>query len=94
MNASKTAQESTASSVDNSEVERFSAMAAEWWNPDGKFAVLHKFNPVRLDYIREQVTARRRIDPHQRTPFAGLKFLDIGCGGGLLGGILILIYAS
>ncbi|MEM9471911.1 MAG: bifunctional 2-polyprenyl-6-hydroxyphenol methylase/3-demethylubiquinol 3-O-methyltransferase UbiG [Pseudomonadota bacterium] len=80
----KTAENKPATSVDSAEVERFSAMAAEWWNPEGKFAVLHKFNPVRLDYIREQVTARLRIDPHQRTPFAGLKFLDIGCGGGLL----------
>jgi 2-polyprenyl-6-hydroxyphenyl methylase/3-demethylubiquinone-9 3-methyltransferase len=71
-------------SVDPAEVERFSALAAEWWNPDGKFAVLHKFNPVRLDYIREQVTARLRIDPNQREPFEGLHFLDIGCGGGLL----------
>jgi 2-polyprenyl-6-hydroxyphenyl methylase/3-demethylubiquinone-9 3-methyltransferase len=49
-----------------------------------KFGVLHKFNPVRLDYIREQVTARLRIDPNQREPFKGLRFLDIGCGGGLL----------
>ena len=72
------------SSVDPAEVERFSAMAAEWWNPNGKFGVLHKFNPVRLDYIREQVTARLRIDPNQREPFKGLRFLDIGCGGGLL----------
>jgi 2-polyprenyl-6-hydroxyphenyl methylase/3-demethylubiquinone-9 3-methyltransferase len=84
MTAHETAEMRRAASVDNAEVERFSAMAAEWWNPDGKFAVLHKFNPVRLDYIREQVTARLRIDPHQRTPFAGLEFLDIGCGGGLL----------
>jgi 2-polyprenyl-6-hydroxyphenyl methylase/3-demethylubiquinone-9 3-methyltransferase len=75
---------SLASSVDPSEVARFSALAAEWWNPDGKFGVLHKFNPVRLEYIREQVTARLRIDPHQRQPFKGLRFLDIGCGGGLL----------
>lgn len=72
------------SSIDPAEVERFSALAAEWWNPDGKFGVLHKFNPVRLDYIREQVTARLRIDPNQREPFKGLRFLDIGCGGGLL----------
>ncbi len=72
------------SSVDPAEVERFSALAAEWWNPNGKFGVLHKFNPVRLDYIREQVTARLRIDPNQREPFKGLRFLDIGCGGGLL----------
>ena len=72
------------SSIDPAEVERFSALAAEWWNPDGKFGVLHKFNPVRLDYIREQVTARLRIDPNQREPLKGLRFLDIGCGGGLL----------
>ncbi len=72
------------SSIDPAEVERFSALAAEWWNPDGKFGVLHKFNPVRLDYIREQVTARLRIDPNQREPFKSLRFLDIGCGGGLL----------
>ena len=64
MTAPRTAEKSQAASVDNAEVERFSAMAAEWWNPDGKFAVLHKFNPVRLDYIREQVTARLRIDQY------------------------------
>ena len=72
------------SSIDPAEVARFSALAAEWWNPDGKFGVLHRFNPVRLDYVREQVTARLRIDPNQREPFKGLRILDIGCGGGLL----------
>ncbi len=84
MTANQTTSRSPSASVDPSEVERFSAMAAEWWNPDGKFGVLHKFNPVRLEYIREQVTARKRIDPRQRQPFEGLRFLDIGCGGGLL----------
>ncbi|MDH3741386.1 MAG: bifunctional 2-polyprenyl-6-hydroxyphenol methylase/3-demethylubiquinol 3-O-methyltransferase UbiG, partial [Hyphomicrobiales bacterium] len=73
-----------AASVDPAEVEKFSSMAAEWWNPKGKFAVLHKFNPVRLAYIREHVTAHFARDPHQRRPFDGLKLLDIGCGGGLL----------
>ena len=73
-----------APSLDPAEVEKFSRMAAEWWNPKGKFGVLHVFNPVRLDYIREQVTARLGRDPLQRRPFEGLRILDIGCGGGLL----------
>lgn len=73
-----------AATVDPAEVERFSALAAEWWNPKGKFAVLHRFNPVRIAYIREQVTARLSRDPATRRPFEGLDLLDIGCGGGLL----------
>ena len=71
-------------SLDPAEVEKFSALAADWWNPDGKFAVLHKFNPVRLAYVREQLTARFGRDPFHRRPYEGLSFLDIGCGGGLL----------
>ena len=71
-------------SLDPSEVAKFSAMAAEWWNPKGKFGVLHVFNPVRLQFIKEQVTARLARDPLERKPFHGLRFLDIGCGGGLL----------
>ena len=71
-------------SLDPSEVAKFSAMAAEWWNPKGKFGVLHVFNPVRLQFIKEQVTARLGRDPLEREPFRGLRFLDIGCGGGLL----------
>ena len=74
----------TAASLDPSEVEKFSKIAAEWWNPKGKFGVLHVFNPVRLAYIKEQVCARLARDPLQRRPFEGLRFLDIGCGGGLL----------
>ncbi|MGE3832228.1 MAG: bifunctional 2-polyprenyl-6-hydroxyphenol methylase/3-demethylubiquinol 3-O-methyltransferase UbiG [Parvibaculaceae bacterium] len=73
-----------AASLDEAEVEKFSKIAAEWWNPSGKFGVLHVFNPVRLAYIREQVTARFGLDPFARRPFEGLRFLDIGCGGGLL----------
>ena len=71
-------------SLDPSEVEKFSKLAAEWWNPKGKFGVLHVFNPVRLQYIKEQVCARFGRDPYDRRPFAGLRLLDIGCGGGLL----------
>ena len=73
-----------ASSVDPAEVERFSRIAAEWWDPRGKFAPLHRFNPVRLGFIREQALQRFGRDPKTRRPFTGLRLLDIGCGGGLL----------
>ncbi len=73
-----------ASSIDPAEVERFSRIAAEWWDPKGKFAPLHKFNPVRLSFIREQALARFGRDPGLKQPFEGLRLLDIGCGGGLL----------
>ena len=59
------------------------ALAAEWWDPNGKFAPLHKFNPVRLAFIRDQAAALR-ARPARPRPFAGLRLLDIGCGGGLL----------
>jgi 2-polyprenyl-6-hydroxyphenyl methylase/3-demethylubiquinone-9 3-methyltransferase len=71
-------------SLDAEEVEKFSRLAAEWWDPNGKFAVLHKFNPVRLAYIRDHVTARFARDPMGPRPLKGLRVLDIGCGGGLL----------
>ena len=73
-----------ASSIDPAEVERFSKIAAEWWDPKGKFAPLHKFNPVRLAFIREQALVRFGRDGGLRRPFEGLRLLDIGCGGGLL----------
>ena len=72
------------SSIDPAEVERFSRIAAEWWDPKGKFAPLHKFNPVRLGFIRDQALHRFARDGAQRRPFEGLTLLDIGCGGGLL----------
>src|SRR3954471_4124402 len=72
------------SSIDPAEVERFSRIAAEWWDPRGKFAPLHKFNPVRLGFIRNQALYRFQRDPKDRRPFEGLRLLDIGCGGGLL----------
>ena len=75
---------SGATTIDAAEVERFSKMAAEWWNPTGKFRPLHKFNPVRLGYIRETAIAHFGLDPAAAKPFTGLRLLDIGCGGGLL----------
>jgi len=72
------------SSIDPAEVERFSRIAAEWWDPKGKFAPLHKFNPVRLGFIRDHALFRFQRDPKARRPFEGLRLLDIGCGGGLL----------
>jgi len=72
------------STVDAAEVARFSALAAEWWNPKGKFGVLHKFNPVRLQFIREQALAHFGRNARDAKPFSGLRLLDIGCGGGLL----------
>ena len=74
----------TASSIDPAEVERFSRIAAEWWDPKGKFAPLHRFNPVRLGFIRDQALHRFGRDAKARRPFEGLRLLDIGCGGGLL----------
>ncbi len=79
-----TEQTAQAPSVDEEEVARFSAIAAEWWKPDGKFAVLHAFNPVRLTYIRDHVCAHFGLDPQAERPLSGLRLLDIGCGGGLL----------
>src|SRR5205085_9654623 len=72
------------SSVDPVEVAKFSAIAAEWWDPAGKFAPLHKFNPVRLAFIRAEAAAYFGRDGRSLRPFEGLSLLDIGCGGGLL----------
>jgi len=72
------------STVDETEVERFSALAAEWWNPRGKMAVLHKFNPVRLGFIKETACEHFGRDARRLDALAGLRILDIGCGGGIL----------
>jgi 2-polyprenyl-6-hydroxyphenyl methylase / 3-demethylubiquinone-9 3-methyltransferase len=72
------------STVDPSEVAKFEAMAAEWWDPTGKFKPLHMMNPVRLDYITSQIAAEFSRDLTDNLPFKGLRILDIGCGGGLL----------
>lgn len=70
--------------VDPGEVAKFEAMAAEWWDPRGKFKPLHMLNPCRLDYISTQIAGEFDRDLTQPNPFAGLRLLDIGCGGGLL----------
>jgi 2-polyprenyl-6-hydroxyphenyl methylase / 3-demethylubiquinone-9 3-methyltransferase len=66
------------------EAERFGKLAADWWDPDGSSSVLHKLNPVRLKYIRDQVDQHWQIDECSRTPLEGKTALDVGCGGGLL----------
>src|SRR5262245_39319959 len=73
-----------AASVDDAELAKFARMAAEWWDPNGKFAPLHKFNPVRLQFLRDLAVERFKRDPRALRPFEGLSLLDIGCGGGLL----------
>ena len=70
--------------IDADEVARFSAMADEWWDPTGKFRPLHKFNPIRLGYIRDRLCAHFDRDPRSLTPLDELTLLDVGCGGGLL----------
>ena len=70
--------------IDPTEVARFSALAAEWWNPTGTFRPLHRFNPVRIAYIRDRATAHFGRPADSITPLKGLTLLDIGCGGGLL----------
>ena len=74
----------TTGTIDPAEVAKFEAMAAEWWNPNGKFKPLHMLNPCRLDYITSQIAAEFDRDLRAPRPFAGLRILDIGCGGGLL----------
>jgi 2-polyprenyl-6-hydroxyphenyl methylase/3-demethylubiquinone-9 3-methyltransferase len=72
------------STVEPGEIAKFEAMAAEWWDPKGKFKPLHMLNPTRLDYITRQIAAEFGRDLAAPAPFAGLRLLDIGCGGGLL----------
>ncbi|HBG97606.1 MAG TPA: bifunctional 3-demethylubiquinol 3-O-methyltransferase/2-polyprenyl-6-hydroxyphenol methylase, partial [Rhodobacteraceae bacterium] len=72
------------SSVDAGEIAKFTAMAEEWWDPKGKFKPLHMINPLRLEYIASQIAAEFGRDRAAERPFAGLRLLDIGCGGGLL----------
>ncbi|UWQ32759.1 bifunctional 2-polyprenyl-6-hydroxyphenol methylase/3-demethylubiquinol 3-O-methyltransferase UbiG [Leisingera sp. M527] len=72
------------STVDPAEIAKFEAMAAEWWDPNGKFKPLHMLNPCRLDYITRQIAGEFGRDLTSQCPFKGLRLLDIGCGGGLL----------
>ena len=71
------------SSVNKKEIEKFSKMAAEWWDPSGKFKPLHKFNPIRIGYIKENIISNFKLKTKQK-PLDKINILDIGCGGGLL----------
>jgi 2-polyprenyl-6-hydroxyphenyl methylase/3-demethylubiquinone-9 3-methyltransferase len=70
-------------SINKKEIEKFSKIAEEWWNPDGKFKPLHKFNPVRIKYIKDNIIKDFNIRSSEK-PLKNIKILDIGCGGGLL----------
>jgi len=70
--------------IDEGEVARFAALADDWWNPRGKMAPLHKFNPVRLAFIRDRTCSQFGRDPRALDSLAGLDILDVGCGGGIL----------
>ena len=71
------------SSVNKKEIEKFSKMASEWWDPSGKFKPLHKFNPIRISYIKENIISSFKLKAKQK-PLDKINILDIGCGGGLL----------
>lgn len=71
-------------SIDADEVAKFEAMAADWWDPTGKFKPLHKFNPTRLAFIRDTVIGHFSLDAQAKRPLEGISLLDIGCGGGLV----------
>ena len=70
-------------SINKKEIEKFSNMAAEWWDPEGKFKPLHKFNPIRIKYIKENIVKEFQLE-NKKFPLSGINVLDIGCGGGLL----------
>ena len=69
--------------INKEEIEKFSKIADEWWNPEGKFKPLHKFNPIRISYLKENIIETFKLN-NKRTPLKNVKILDIGCGGGLL----------
>ncbi len=75
---------SSASTIDDDEVARFSRLSGQWWDARGPMAALHRFNPVRLAYIRDRTAAHFSRDPKRLDSLAGLRMLDIGCGGGIL----------
>ena len=70
-------------SVNKKEIDKFSKMANEWWDPEGKFKPLHKFNPTRIKYLKENIVYNFKLK-NKSKPLSGIKILDIGCGGGLL----------
>ncbi len=70
-------------SINKKEIDKFSKIADEWWNPEGKFKPLHKFNPIRIKYIKENVINNFKLK-NKSNPLLGINILDVGCGGGLL----------
>lgn len=77
-------QQKTTGTIDDDAVAHFARLAGRWWDPRGPWATLHRFNPVRLAYIRDQAAAHFSRDPARLDSLAGLRILDIGCGGGVL----------
>src|ERR1700746_2156077 len=77
-------RQSRADTVDDDEVARFSRLSGEWWDAHGPMAALHKFNPVRLAFIRDRAAGHFHRDASRLDSLAGLRILDIGCGGGIL----------
>jgi len=80
--------------VDPAEIARFSALSTEWWDPRGRMRPLHRFNPVRLAYVRDAAARKFSRDPNRLDSLAGLRILDIGCGAGILAEPLARIGAS
>ena len=72
------------STINKKEIEKFSKIAEEWWNPEGKFKPLHKFNPIRISYIKNNIINSLKLKNNENKPLKKVKILDIGCGGGLL----------
>jgi len=72
------------STIDKKEIEKFSRLAKDWWNPNGKFKPLHLFNPTRIEFIKEKLVSHFTLDRNKKKLLKGLEILDIGCGGGLL----------
>ncbi len=70
--------------INKKEIEKFSKIAEEWWNPEGKFKPLHKFNPIRISYIKDNIISSFKLTNNMKKPLNNVKILDIGCGGGLL----------
>ena len=71
------------STINKKEIEKFSKIATEWWNPNGKFKPLHKFNPIRIKYIKDNIINSFKLTSTNK-PLKKINILDIGCGGGLL----------